>query len=347
MRRSPSGRGDRRGIVLVVVLFFTLMLSSTVATFARKATIDAMIVRNREARARAEALARGGVQLGTALLIEDLYRQTVGEGLALDHRDELWARASGVPFEFDDGSTLTLQIEDAAAKLNLNAALVFEETGSPSDTSLELVKQLLERAIEEMPATPEERALYDVDALRANLFDWVDEDDVGQRGGLEDDVYQRKDPPYRPANQRLLSVDELRRVDGFDGPLVDALRPYVTVYPYAARGGINPNTAPPHVLSLLFSSDGSEMRFADENAIREILRVRQEGGLVCGEAQSGEACTPIREIVTNAVFPEASFTSDVFIIRAEGRVGDIRRTVEAVLDRREGAAPLLLSWRVL
>ncbi|MGH7336529.1 MAG: hypothetical protein ACREI7_03030, partial [Myxococcota bacterium] len=33
----------------------------------------------------------------------------------LDHRDELWARVSGVPITFEDGSTLRIEIEDVAA----------------------------------------------------------------------------------------------------------------------------------------------------------------------------------------------------------------------------------------
>ena len=37
---------------------------------------------------------------------------------------------------------------------------------------------------------------------------------------------------------------------GFDRPLVDALRPYVTVFPLAG-GGVNPNTAPTWVLAAL------------------------------------------------------------------------------------------------
>jgi type II secretory pathway component PulK len=54
-----------------VVLFFALLLTSSVATFTHRATIDAMISRNRESSARAEALARGGVRVATALILED------------------------------------------------------------------------------------------------------------------------------------------------------------------------------------------------------------------------------------------------------------------------------------
>ena len=60
-----------------------------------------------------------------------------------------------------------------------------------------------------------------------------------------------------------------------------------------------------------------------------------------------EGCTPIRSLVTNAIFPEPSYTSDVFTVTALAQVGDVARRVEAVLDRSEGAAPRLLSWRVL
>jgi general secretion pathway protein K len=194
---------------------------------------------------------------------------------------------------------------------------------------------------------PNEANLYDPAELAANLIDYIDEDSLRQVGGEEDVAYQKRDPPARPTNQALLSVDELRRVEGFDARLVDALRPYVTVYPYAGGGGINPNTAPPHVLSLLFFDDEVELRLADEDTIRRILAIRKDGGFVCGEGQSGEGCTPIRSVVTNAIFPEPSFTSNVFVVTAQAQVGDVARRVEAVLDRSQGAAPQLLSWRVL
>jgi type II secretory pathway component PulK len=142
-------------------------------------------------------------------------------------------------------------------------------------------------------------------------------------------------------------VDELRRVEGFDARLVESLAPYVTVYPYVGGGGINPNTAPPWVLSLLFFDDEVELRLADEDTVRQLMVARQDGGLICGEEQRAEGCTPIREIVTNAIFPEPDYASDVFVITATGRVGDVARRIEAVLDLGDGSQPRLLSWRAL
>ncbi len=338
----------RSGIVLVVVLFFALLLAGTVATFVRIALIDHMIVRNRDARARADALARGGIRLAEALLLEDkLADQGDGSQPTLDHREELWARVSGAPIAFEDGSTLRLDIEDVAARLNLNAVMVFDEAGAVDTKSTELLTRLFVKVIDEMALPRGDETVYDPDLLAANLTDYVDEDTLRQSGGPEDEAYQERDPPARPPNRALLSVDELRRVEGFDARIVDALRPYVTVYPYANGGGINPNTAPPHVLSLLFFDDEVELRLADEDTIRRVLAIRKDGGFVCGEDQSGEGCTPIRSIVTNAIFPEPDYTSDVFTVTAQARVGEVARRIEAVLDRSEGATPRLLSWRAL
>lgn len=331
-------------MVLVVVLFFALLLASTVATFARKALIDHMIVRNRDARARAEALARGGVQLATALLLEDKLRASQIER-PLDHRGQLWARVGGQSIVPDEGTELRIEIRDAGARLNLNAAIVFDEAGNVDEQSRLLLAQVFDKVIRELP-DPGARLPYDPNELAANLIDYVDADSDSLLGGPEDAAYQEREPPTRPANRPLLSVDELRRVEGFDGTLVERLRPYVTVYPYVGGGGINPNTAPPHVLALLSFNDGAEVRLADEATVRDLLRIRLDGRLVCAE-QSSEECTPITELVTNAIFPEPSFESDVFVVTARARVGDIERGIEAVIDRSVGAQPLLLSWRVL
>lgn len=339
----PLARRREHGVVLVVVIFFALLLASSITTFVHKALIDHMVVRNRDARSEALAIARGGVRLATALLLEDKLGET--QAGAFDASQDLWAQVSGRELPMGAG-TLRLDIEDVGARLNLNSVLSFDDTGNPAPQSQPLLLQVLTKAIDEIPLPPEQKR-YDPAELAANLIDYIDADELRLLGGPEDDLYQQRDPPMRPANRPLLSVDELRSVEGFDGPLVEALRPYVTVYPYVGGGGINPNTAPPHVLSLLFFDDGVELRMAPEDTVRRILRIRQEGRFLCGEGQSGEECTPIQELVTNAIYPEPSYASDVFVITASGRVGDVLTRVEAVLDRSDGSQPRLLSWRVL
>jgi general secretion pathway protein K len=170
---------------------------------------------------------------------------------------------------------------------------------------------------------------------------------VRQGGGGEDDVYQRMDPPYRAANRPLLSLDELRLVEGFDGALVEALRPYVTVYPLAGSGGVNPNTAPSWVLAQLTrGSDVSGMRPVEEEDVRRILDARDEG-VVCSAAGAAADCTPAQELFDGeTVSPPMLDRSNVFVVRAIARVVDVERRIEAVIDRSDPNAPLRLSWRV-
>jgi general secretion pathway protein K len=352
-------RRDERGVALVLVLVFALLLSSTVATFLRKSTLDTLIVRNRDARARADALARGGVRLAVGLVMADQPEQspdsqnpddeesaTDAANPSINSTRSIWALVSGREIATDRDATLRIHIEDSGSKLNINAILQTDEDDELPSQAAPLLEALLEKAIEEIPLPPAEK-LYDISDLAENLVDFVDPDDLRQRGGGEDDHYQLQDPPYRAANRPLLTLDELRLVEGFDAKLVDALRPYLTVYPYAATGGINPNTAPPHVLALLFFDDGVDLRLAPEDTVREILEVRQDEGLICPEDQSGEDCTPIREIVTNAIYPPPDVGSDVFTILAEARVGNVARRIEAVIHRLQEGTVQLLSWRVL
>ena len=349
MRRAagPPGLPRREhGIVLVIVLVFALLLASTVATFLRRATIDDRVAKNREATAHAEALARGGVRLATALLLEDKLRQQQETGFAGEVLDDLWAQVGRVPIELEDGSWLRLVIEDSGSKLNLNAVLQFDDSGAPNERTAPLLDALLAKAIDEIPLPPARKS-YQRDLLVARLIDYVDADDVDSEGGAENEAFERGETTARTANRPLLSVDELRLVEGFDAQLVEALRPYITVYPFISNHGVNVNTAPPHVLSLLYFDDGVDLRLAPEDVVRKLLEVRQDGGIVCGDEQSGERCTPIHDIVENAIFPEPSFGSEVFVVTAEARVGNVRRSVEAVVDRSKGAKPLLLSWRVL
>lgn len=345
----------RHGVVLLVVLFFALLLTVSVATFLRRATVDSMVARNREDAARADALVRGGVRLAEGLLAHDRILEQQESVPRADRFDDLWAAVSGQEIELGDG-TFRITIEDAGAYLNLNALFELNEQGewASRDPSREYLRSLFTKWIDELPLPPGERALYEPETLAENLVDWVDSDGVRTKGGFENDFYQIQAPPYRAADGPLLSVDELRLIEGFDGTLVDHLRHYVTVYPWTTGGcgnpaigcGINVNTAPPHVLSLLYYDDGVSDRLATEDLVRGILRTREAGGGICGPDKSTEGCTPIRDLVVNPIFPQPSVMSQIFLIRVEAQVGDVNRSVEAVIDRSSVDGIRVLSWQM-
>ncbi len=381
MKRTRRAERSQRGVVLFIVLFFILLLTATIATFVRRVAVDAGISVNRDRAAAAEALARGGIRLAETLLLEDL-RRDGGEPQPESHWD-VWARAGLEPIFVDEetDTSLRLEIEDAAARLNLNAlagaggvglgspspaadaagdAAATDTVGRQStdadsglgggrsgiETRRLFLTGFLERVIDGLPGRPEEKQ-YDAQELAANLIDWIDEDDVRQSGGPEDEVYQRRDPPYRAVNRSLLSVDELRLVEGFDGALVDGLRPYVVVWPLAGDGGINLNTAPTWVLAQLTrGTDVSGMQPVAETDVRAILDAREEG-MICGEAAGGTAgCTPVQQLFGGeSIRPPMQDRSNFFVVRAIARVVDVERSIEAIVDRSDPAAVQRLAWR--
>jgi general secretion pathway protein K len=340
----PMNRSSRQqGVVLLVVLFFALLLTSSIATFTRRAVIDASVAHNRDAAARAEALARSGIRLGKAVLVMDRIQEEATQQSVDTHRDA-WSELSKVEIPGRDGAVLRIRIEDSGMLFNLNSIFDYAEAGAPYEETALFLEAFFEKIIDEMKIPPGEK-FYDISELAEALMDWVDADGVRHKGGLEDTYYQLQDPPYWAANGPLMSVDDLFLIEGFDHKLVEAMRPYLTVEPFAGGGGINLNTAPAHVLSLIFSNDGSVDRLAKENQVKQILEVREKGGLVCGESLSLEGCTPISNIVLNPIFPPPTYTASVFKIVADAQVGEIRRSIEAVVNRNVDP-PLMLSWRV-
>jgi len=340
----PLNRATRQqGVVLLVVLFFALLLTSSIATFTRRAMIDASVARNRDAAARAEALARSGIRLGKTLLVMDRIQEEATQQ-TIDSQQDAWSRLSNTPIPGGEGDVLTVRIEDSGMLFNLNSIFDYAEGGAPYPETEPFLKAFFEKVIDEMKIPPGEK-FYDVSELIEALMDWVDADTLRLKGGLEDTYYQLQQPPYRAANGPLMSVDDLALIEGFDRKLVAALQSYVTVQPFAGGEGINLNTAPAHILSLIFFNDGVDDVLADADLVKRILKIRDEGGLICGESLSLPDCTPISNIVQNPIFPPPTFTASVFTIVANARVGEIERNIEAVVNRRVDP-PLVLSWQV-
>ena len=337
-----SARRQSSGVALIAVLVFVFLAVSAAVLFLQRTLFNTLAIGNHDNAARAEALARGGVRLATALLIEDRARE-LAESFRADSLRDDWALARQAPLELE-GDTLRLRIEDAGARLNLNA--LFKD-GSPVSADVEsFLATLLQKTIDELPppGDPRDRVERDAQLLAQNLIDYIDEDGELQRGGDENETYQERRPPTAVPNRALLSVDELGAVEGFDPALVGALRPYVTVFPWASENtGINPNTAPPWVLALLYTGTSGDFRFAAEEEVRLILEKREAGSLFCADEADDTRCTPLREVLPEGVFPPPSFTADVFLVEAEARAGDAVRTVSAVIDRSELAQPKLLA----
>ncbi len=358
---ATTTTGHRQsGMVLALVLIIALLLSASVITFARRAVIDTMIVRNRDAGARAEALARGGLRIASALLVEDRLAKDQAEALPSIERDvspgntpdDLWHRVRDLELVDRDGGRMRLRIRDAGGLLNLNAVIPYTGSDAPVDQDAEaFLTEVFDKVIAEMEIEPGEKVYDPPRELARNLIDWVDHDEFRLGGGLEDEYYLTQDPPYGAPNRPLLSVQELGLIEGFDVQLVDAIRPYVTVHPVVKGAGINLNTAPPHVLALIYHGIGGSRRLASEDMVARILKLRGEGTLVCTQAGAdNEYCVSPNEVGIDegSVFPAAELPSesDTFAVTVYADVGEIQRTLVAVIDRSDLSAPQVLFWRM-
>lgn len=354
-----DGRRNERGVVLPLVLIIGLLLSAAVFTFVRRSTMDAMIIQNRETSAALESLARGGAQIGMAIVLQDRLAKDLAQGSAKGSPgttlDDLWARVGGSQLETDWGATLRLDIIDAGARLNLNSLVPIGREGAeakPDESAENFVAEFLERVITEQELENSEKT-YDYRELAQNLLDYIDSDDTRLgAGGDENDWYLSQNPPIRPANGPMTSVEELGMVQGFDQNLVDALRPYLTVYPLLGATGINMNTAPPHVLGLIYYGPNERRRLADETQVGDIMRARENGQVVCtrDEVPDRSICVSLGEVGLSegSIFPEEPMPmhSRVFTVRSEASMDEVRRVVEVNIDVSDRAEPFLLSWRI-
>lgn len=155
---------------------------------------------------------------------------------AVDHLGEAWARpARTLPVP---GGTVAGTLVDLQGRFNLNTLVA---GGQANPAAIALFKRLLLRL--ELPGVRPEA-----------VVDWIDPDSVALPGGGEDAFYLRAEPPYRPANAPLASVQELRGIVGVDGAALARLAPHVTALPEQAT--VNVNTASPLLLEVL--SGGGE-----------------------------------------------------------------------------------------
>jgi general secretion pathway protein K len=147
------------------------------------------------------------------------------------------------------------------------------------------------------------------------LIDWIDVDsEITGSGGAERGYYADLDLPYRPADQALLSVSELRWVKGIDDKLYRSLEPHITALKPGTR--ININTAGLNVLRS-FNEDGNLQPIAEFDA-QAIIRDR-DGDPEAGTEQMKSGFDDLQAFVSShpatALNPDSmSVTSEYFLV---------------------------------
>ena len=128
-----------------------------------KGPVDAAVSRNREAASRAEALARGGIQLATAVIrVEQAAKEASGQ--LIDSREDGWYRLRDVDIPAGDDAVLRIEVDDAGSRFNINSLFDFAQGGVFQETE-PFLREFLAKVVDELPMPPGERALYDPDEL--------------------------------------------------------------------------------------------------------------------------------------------------------------------------------------
>lgn len=222
-----SAPKKQQGVALIVALL-VLAIATGLAS--------AMIVRNQNAfnvtaalenGARADALANSAFILAEAMLDRD-DRQVDGPA-------DIWAQPmQDIPI---DGATVSLRVVDMQGRFNINDLIT-------SDDKVNLIaKERFQKLL---------RVLNINTDISSAVIDWIDANQTIEPGGAEDGQYQQRDQnstPSLPAGRPMISVTELRGVNGVTESIYQRLAPFVSALPEGTP--INLNSAPPVVLQAL------------------------------------------------------------------------------------------------
>jgi general secretion pathway protein K len=195
-QRWLAVRRRERGFALIIVLWAFVLIALVVIHLTAAGRTELRIASNVAANAAAQAAADGAI-----------YRAIFN---LLDPRpDERWM-LDGSTHEVQVGtSTVTLRIENEAARINPNLA------------SSELLKALLNA----VSGNPEQ-----AERVASAIAEWI-----GVRKGSQplsgiNVEYQAAGLHYGPPGEPLESIDELGRVPGVTPGLFEALRPHLTLF---------------------------------------------------------------------------------------------------------------------
>lgn len=346
---TDAGREEGVALLLVVVILVTTM--TTVYAFARASLLEVMSMRHRIELARARMLADSGVEIAKRAILDDLALPGDGVLRGLETELDSWALLGVAPIEVPGGGELRITVRDGGSRINLNGLI--DGDGKRHAPAEGFLKALLERIVEGLPGRREEKP-YDPAELAEAILDWVDADETTSLGEEESEFYARSGARGSPANRPLVAIEELGALPGVDPLLLQGLEAYFTVYPLIPQGGqigINPNTAPAHVLSAIYApplDPRDRGRLADEEDVFRILRTRQEGRLFCGTLEV-DPCVSIKEPLENLLggsdpFPPFQLQSHVFVIESEGRFGEARARVSLTVDRHEPGDMKILAY---
>ena len=225
----------QRGVALVLVLWFSVLLAIIIGSFAVVARTETM----QSAQLYQGLKARLAAEAGLHRAIYELRNPAI----------ELRWFADGRPYRIDfDEMEVTVKVQDESGKIDINLV---------SDEQL--------AALLASVGVPEE----EVDLLVDAVMDWKDPDDLVRINGAEDDDYRAAGYPYGAKDAPFDTVGELQQVMGMNWELFQKLEPAITIH--AGRPQPELAFAPVEVLRTIegITDEGAQQFISDREQINE------------------------------------------------------------------------------
>ncbi len=244
---------QQKGVALITVMLIVALAAILATQMSSRLLLQMQRTTNIGLNQQAYWYAMGAEAFAKRVLIDVFSKEPETTNLS-----QVWAQGE-TSYPVDNGN-ITGEIFDLQACLNLNALRTKQKNtstntpdakepksadktnnGRPKNKQNSLAKNAFITLLTglEVDGVSQFEAEYMADALS----DWLDEDSViASAGGAEDNDYAAKAFPYLTANNYLASVNELRVIEHFTVPVIEALKAYVCVLPNNNLHKININT---------------------------------------------------------------------------------------------------------
>jgi general secretion pathway protein K len=254
-RKRESSRRRQEGVALIAVPCALAILGVVVAEFSTDSTIDAQAAANARDDMQAEFLARSGANLGQLIVrlqtdLIDKYRRQLGDFQIADYAGMFMGAFGGDREEVDAVAQMLggfrgdaikglgvavgnfdVQVSTDDGKINMNCANGTQETQQTLAAQLEALFYF--DAFNPIFENPDAEGWRRDRSTQAQaLIDYIDRGNAqfGSIGAMEDYGYETLPDRYKPKNNYLDTVGELKLVRGVDDRFWTLFGDQFTVY---------------------------------------------------------------------------------------------------------------------